>query len=39
VSTDSTKTVTVNGRTTYTLTCPIGSDTVMVEVIPRGFET
>ncbi len=34
-----TKQVTVTARTTYTLTCPTGSDTVTVEVVPRGFET
>ncbi len=31
--------VTVFARTTYTLTCPTGSDTVTVEVLPKGYET
>jgi hypothetical protein len=31
--------VTVNARTTYTLTCPTGTDTVTVEVVPRAYET
>ncbi len=29
----------VNARTTYTLACPHGSDTVTTEIIPQGFET
>ena len=32
-------TVTISARTTYTLTCPNGTDTTMVEVVPRGTET
>ncbi len=32
-------TVVVNAMTTYTLTCPGGSDSVTVEVPPLGFET
>lgn len=36
--------VTVNGRTTYKLTCPIPpsgseSDSVTIEVVPKGYET
>jgi hypothetical protein len=31
--------VVVNGRTTYTLSCPLGSDAVMVEIVPKAFET
>ncbi len=32
-------TVPISGRTTFTLTCPIGSDSVTVDVIGKGFET
>ncbi len=39
VSIDDSKPVMVDGRTTYILTCPIGSDNVMVEVVPRGYES
>ncbi len=39
VSVDSTINQTINGRTTFTLACPSGTDTVTVEVVPRGFET
>lgn len=39
LSADGTESVKVVGRTTYTLSCPSGSDSVTVEVIPRGFET
>ncbi len=38
VETGSTTTV-VNARTTYTLTCPSGTATLTVEVIPSGSET
>ncbi len=33
------KTVQVNARTTYTLTCPSGADTLTVEIVPKGFES
>ncbi len=39
VSADSDTTQTINGRTTFTLTCPSGADSVTVEVVPKGFET
>ena len=31
--------VTISARTTYTLTCPNGTDSVTIEIIPRGTET
>ena len=38
LSTGSVSTV-VNAYTMYTLTCPAGTDTVTVEIVPIGFET
>lgn len=38
VNTGST-TVNISARTTYTLTCPNGTDTTTIEIIPRGTET
>ena len=32
-------TVTVTAYTTYTLTCPGGTDTVTIEIVPIGYET
>ncbi len=31
--------ITITARTTYTLSCPSGSDTVTVEVVPKAYET
>ncbi len=31
--------VTVLAKTTYTLSCPHGSNSVTIEIVPRGFET
>ncbi len=35
----STPSQTISGRTTFTLSCPTGNDTVTVEVVPRGWES
>ena len=32
-------TVIVTANTTYTLTCPGGTDTVNIEIVPTGYET
>lgn len=32
-------TIQVNAQTTYTLTCPLGTDSAMIEIVPVGFET
>ncbi|MCF7815921.1 MAG: hypothetical protein K9M10_02930 [Candidatus Pacebacteria bacterium] len=36
---DASSIITINARTKYVISCPVGSATSTVEIIPKGFET